>query len=128
MFSYEERMKAIQLFIQYDCSPSVVIHELGYPSRGMLYNWYKEYIATGALRSDDMLRNAKYSKEQRKQVVEYYLQHGQSITRTIRALGYPGKTILSEWLRRCLHEIMLKYPPRGQCTEYEQRQEKKRCF
>ena len=53
MYSYEARMKAVQLFIQYDYSSSAVIHELGYPSRGMLYYWYKEYIETGALRSDE---------------------------------------------------------------------------
>lgn len=58
MYSYEARMKAVQLFIQYDYSSPAVIHELGYPSRGMLYYWYKEYIETGALRSDDMLRHA----------------------------------------------------------------------
>ena len=104
MYSYEERIKAIQLFIQYDCSPSAVIHELGYPSRGMLYNWYKEYLETGALRSDDKLGHAKYSKEQRKQAVEYFLEHGRSISRTIRALGFPGKTVLSEWLNEDLPE------------------------
>jgi transposase InsO family protein/transposase-like protein len=104
MYSYEARMKAVQLFIQYDYSSSAVIHELGYPSRGMLYYWYKEYIETGALRSDDMLRHAKYNKEQRKQAVEYYLEHGRSISRTIRALGYPGKTVLREWLNEDIPE------------------------
>jgi putative transposase len=98
MYSYEERMKAIQLFIQYDCSVSAVIHALSYPSRGMLYNWYKEYQETGSLRSDDILRKVKYSKEQRKQAVEYYLEHGRSVSRTIRALGFPGRTVLREWL------------------------------
>ena len=29
MYSYEERMRAVQLYIQYDCSPSAVIYELG---------------------------------------------------------------------------------------------------
>lgn len=104
MYSYKERMKAIQLFVQYDCSPSAVIHELGYPSRGMLYNWYKEYIETGTLRSDDMLGNAKYSKEQRKQAVEHYLEHGRSISHTTKALGFPGRTILREWLNEDIPE------------------------
>lgn len=98
MYSFEDRMKAVQLFLKYDCCPSAVIHELGYPSRGMLYNWIKEYQETGSLRSDDMLGKVKYSKEQRKQAVEYYLGHGQSYSRTIRALGFPGRTVLREWL------------------------------
>lgn len=99
MYSFEERMKAVLLFMQYDCSPTAVIHELGYPSRGMLYNWVKEYQETGSLRSDDMLGKVKYSKEQRKQAVEYYLEHGRSASRTIRALGFPGRTVLRDWLK-----------------------------
>lgn len=77
----------------------------------MLYNWYKEYIETGALRSNDMLRNTKYSKEQRKQAVEYYLKHGRSISRTIIALGFPGKTALREWL----NEDVPEYKQRQHC-------------
>ena len=45
MYTYEERTRAIQLYIQYDLSIATVIRELGYPSRAMLYNWYKEYKA-----------------------------------------------------------------------------------
>ena len=32
MYSYEERIKAVQLYIQYDKSAASVIHELGYPA------------------------------------------------------------------------------------------------
>ena len=42
MFSHEERVKAIQLFLKYDCSYASTIHELGYPSVGALRKWYKE--------------------------------------------------------------------------------------
>lgn len=102
MYSYEERMRAVQLYIQYDCSPSAVIYELGYPSRNRLTEWFKEYLETGTLRGDDMRGYSKYSEEQRKQAIEYYLKHGQSISRTIRALGFPGKTALCEWLNEDL--------------------------
>ena len=50
MFSYEERIKAINLLLQYDMSYAAVIRELGYPSRGALMNWYKEYIENGKLK------------------------------------------------------------------------------
>jgi len=104
MYSYEERTKAVKLFIQYDCSPSMVIRELGYQSRNILTNWYKEYKMTETLRSDDLRGPVKYSKEQRVQAVQYYLEHGHSISRTVRALGYPGKTVLYEWLNEDLPE------------------------
>lgn len=38
MFSHEERVKAIQLFLKYDCSYAATIRELGYPSVGALRN------------------------------------------------------------------------------------------
>lgn len=34
MFSHEERVKAIQLFLKYDCSYTATIRDLGYPSVG----------------------------------------------------------------------------------------------
>lgn len=33
MYTYEEKKKAVDLFIKYDLSPAAVIHELGYPSK-----------------------------------------------------------------------------------------------
>ncbi|NLX27103.1 MAG: IS3 family transposase [Lentisphaerae bacterium] len=111
MYSYEDRMKAVQLYIQYDCCPSAVIYELGYPSRNRLTDWYKEYKVTGTLRSDDMLGHSKYSKVQRKQAVENYLEHGRSVSRAIKALGYPGKTVLCEWL----NEDIPGYKRRWRC-------------
>ena len=41
MYSYEERMRAVQLYIKYYFSPSDVIYEMGYPSRNRLRQWYK---------------------------------------------------------------------------------------
>ena len=38
MYSYEDRVKAVQLLVQYGGSPTLVIRELGYPSSNMLYN------------------------------------------------------------------------------------------
>ena len=45
MYSNEDRMKAIKLYIEYDCCARAVICELGYPSRNRLAVWYKEYQA-----------------------------------------------------------------------------------
>lgn len=102
MYTYEERMKAVMLYIQYDKSPSAVIYELGYPSRNMLTAWYKEYTVTGALHGEDNHPKKKFTAEQRKNAVTYYLEHGRSISRTVKALGYPGSTTLGEWLNEDL--------------------------
>jgi transposase-like protein len=58
MFTYQKRIKAVQLLIQYDMSYATVIRELGYPSKGALINWYKEYIKNGDLH-EDYIRKSK---------------------------------------------------------------------
>ena len=50
MYSYEDRVKAVKLYIQYDCSFSSVKHELGYPeNRKTLRAWYQEFNKDGDL-------------------------------------------------------------------------------
>ena len=44
IFTNEEKLKAIEMFIQYDFSPGAVITQIGYPAhRSVLYRWYKAY-------------------------------------------------------------------------------------
>jgi len=99
MYSYEERKRAVELYIKYNNNMATVTRELGYPSRGMLYNWYKEFCENGDLRSYAHHGYSKYTDEQRKQAVEYYLEHGRSVSRTIKALGFPKNTTLREWVQ-----------------------------
>ena len=99
-YSMEEKERAIQLF-QILGHYTWVIAELGYPSRTMLHYWIKEYRRTGKIEIINKTRS-KYTVEQRKHAVEYYLSHGRSIKNTITALGYPGATLLGEWLKEDL--------------------------
>ena len=125
MYSYDERMRAVQLYIKYDKNIAAVIHELGYPTRQMLYLWYKEFTTKGSLRSDVDCGYSKYDLEQRKQAVEYYLNHGRSVSRTIMALGYPRRTALCRWIndalpaseKRCIASKSLV-----RCTQEQQEQ------
>ena len=100
IFTNEEKLKAIELFIQYDFSPGAVITQIGYPShRSVLYRWYKAYKANGDCFPDKLKRGrSKYTEEQKRIAVDYYLTHGKSLKKTINALGYPGTTCLCEWL------------------------------
>ena len=43
MYSYEERMKAVQLYIESGCNETLVYNTLGYPSPNALRQWYREY-------------------------------------------------------------------------------------
>ena len=44
MYSYEQRKKAVELYIQYGFALRAVVRESGYPtSEQSIRNWYKEY-------------------------------------------------------------------------------------
>lgn len=51
----------------------------------------------------------KYSEEQRKIAVEYYLNNGMSIKKTVTALGYPGKALLGEWINEDVPREKIRY-------------------
>lgn len=96
MYSYEKRKAAVELYFLYH-SYSAVIRELGYPSRGMLREWLKEFKKSNDLHKIQT-RMPKYCEEQIQTAIDYYLTHGRCVSRTIRELGYPSKHYLEEWL------------------------------
>lgn len=99
MFTHQERMKAIELLLQYDISHATVRRELGYPAKTTLINWYNEYKKNGRLR-EEYTRKSKYSLEKKQKANNYYLTHGKCISRTIRALGYPCRQALDNWIKK----------------------------
>ena len=55
MYSYEDRMKAVKLYIKYDCSAADTVRELGYPNRKMLVrlrSTRKQVYYIGSIRSN----------------------------------------------------------------------------
>jgi transposase-like protein len=98
MFTYEERIKAVKLLIQYDMSYSTVIRELGYPSRESLGNWYNEYSANGELHQN-FIKKPKFTEEEKQKAVNYYLEHGKCVSRTVKKLGYPSCPMLDKWIQ-----------------------------
>jgi putative transposase len=89
MYSKEERERAIKLYIKYDKCAADVINEFGYPNRNTLTKWYKTYAETGTV-WEQYSRRPMFSLEQKKVAVEYYLEHGRNLSRTVKALGYPS--------------------------------------
>lgn len=75
MYSYDDRMRAVKLYIQYDYSLSSVQHELEYPkNRKTLKAWYKEFEETKGLHKKSS-RRLKYSPEQKQLAINYYYQN-----------------------------------------------------
>lgn len=97
MYSLEDRLRAVELYIKYDCSARAVAHELGYPSRGLLKSWHAEYVANGS--SLEKRSMARHTDGQKRAAVNHYLEHGRCNARTRRALGYPrSPELLAKWV------------------------------
>ena len=100
-YSKEQRDRAVDLYIRYECCAADVIRELGYPSRGMLPVWYRERLEeerTGR-RSTRGKRYRRYTDEQKQAAVDHYLEYGRRLSRTMRMLGYPkSKELLMAWI------------------------------
>ena len=94
-YSWEQRRRAVELYVRYECCAADVIRELGYPSREALRMWHHDWLEeqrTG-VPSTRGERHARYTAEQKRAAVDHYLTHGRRVSRTIRRLGYPSKTL-----------------------------------
>ena len=99
MYTREERMKAIKLFIKYDKHPTKTVRELGYPSCKTLMDWYK---SRGEEQEIEILPTPnsiypKYSIEKKQAALEHYFANGRNLSETVRALGYPSIMMLRRW-------------------------------
>ena len=121
MYSKEEREKAIKLYIKYDKCAADVIHELGYPDRKTLTGWYNVYLETGMFWKHGS-RRPKFTLEQKKAAVEYYLEHGRNLSRTVRALGYPSRETLRKWCEELVPERRKKRVGGAHLTREQKRE------
>lgn len=65
MYSYEERMRAVALYIKLGKRPRAAIRELGYPSRNALKGWYLEYERQKDFPARSARRLPKFSEAQK---------------------------------------------------------------
>ncbi len=100
MYSREERMKAIHLYLKYDYCIAGVIRELGYPNYRTLKKWYAQYQkeSISGIEIYPCKMKARFTDEEISTAVTYYLERGKNYSRTIRALGYPSRPTLRKWV------------------------------
>ena len=113
MYSLEQRMKAVELYIEYNFHEARVIRELGYPTFNTIPVWYDEYQTTGALH-EGKKKFSKYTTNQKLAAIEHYFLNGQCISRTVEMLGYPSRPLLMQWVdaeKDCMpNTLLVKYP------------------
>jgi transposase InsO family protein/transposase-like protein len=98
MYSYDDRLRAVRLYIKLGKRVGLSIRQLGYPTKNSLKSWYREYERRLDLPAVYQ-RAPMYSQGQKERAVEDYLAHGRCFAATIQALGYPSRTLLRDWVR-----------------------------
>lgn len=98
MYSYADRMRAVQLYIKLGKRMASTIRQLGYPTKNALKDWYREYERSHDLPARYVRTKPRYSPEQKTAAVEHYLSHGCCLTQIGKALGYPCRTTLWAWV------------------------------
>ena len=104
MYSYEDRIRAVELYIKLGKRTSPTIRQLGYPTKNSLKGWYREYQQRQDLPKGYAGREPKFSQPQKAAALEHYLSHDRCIAATMRALGYPGRGTLTKWIREAIPE------------------------
>lgn len=90
-YTRDEKFKAVQLYIKYNKRPAAVRFELGYPTRNCLYRWYQEYIEHNNSFPEEKVRRFKYTPEQRKAAIDYYLTIWKDYIRNNSCIGLSGR-------------------------------------
>lgn len=98
MYSYEDRIRAVELYIKLGKRVRPTIRQLGYPTKNSLKGWFREYEQRLDLPAGYAGREPKFSQAQKAAAIEYYLTHDRCVAATMRALGYPGRGTLTKWV------------------------------
>jgi transposase InsO family protein/transposase-like protein len=98
MYSYEDRLRAVRLYIKLGKRVRLTIRQLGYPTKNSLKSWYREFEQRHDLPAG-YARQPMYSRAQQERAVQHYLDNGHCIPATVAALGYPSKRLLFDWVR-----------------------------
>ena len=102
MYSYEDRIRAVKLFIKLGKRTGPTIRQLGFPTKNALKSWCREYERSRDLQVVNVRSRQKYSDERKQAAVQHYLDHDAS---TIRALGYPCRDLLTERIDKLHPEV-----------------------
>lgn len=113
MYSHDDRLRAVQLYIKLGKRVGLTIRQLGYPTKNALKSWHREYEQRTDLPAG-YTRRSKYTQAQQERAVHHYLESGRCISATIRALGYPSRALLSAWVQDQCQEVRTRIVGRSE--------------
>ena len=98
MYSYEDRIRAVKFYINCGYNAAYTVRKLGYPDVTNLKHWYREYSESNDLHQGRK-KVSKYSDKEKRDAVDYYFNHDRNALKTVKALGYPSRPLLIEWVK-----------------------------
>ena len=101
MYSYEDRIRAVQLYLKLGRRMAATLRQSGYPTKNSFAAWCAEFEQKQDLRKSYERKKWRYDDEQKYRAASHYLEHGRCLAYTVRTLGYPGRDTLNEWI----HEL-----------------------
>ena len=72
MYSYEDRIRTVRLYIKLGKRIGATLRQLGYPTKNSLKSWYREFEHRQDLPVAAVRTWQKYSDEQKQAAVEHY--------------------------------------------------------
>ncbi|MGN0073565.1 MAG: IS3 family transposase [Coriobacteriales bacterium] len=98
MYSVEQREAAVELLIKNNYDYSRTVGMLGYPNESTLRFWLRQHEHSSEIPEERMHIKGRYTGEQKRTAVEYYLKHDKSAGEVVRMLGYPSAQCLLNWV------------------------------
>jgi hypothetical protein len=95
MYSYEDRVRAVELYLKLGKRIKATIRQLGYRTKNSLEAWCQEFEKSGDLQKACVRPKTKCSEEQKNLALEHYVNHRRCFSFTLRALGYATHFFLS---------------------------------
>lgn len=113
MYSYDERLRAVELYIRLGRRARATICELGYPTAKALRGWHREYELKRDLPRRYTARPPKFTDAQKQVALQHYVGHGYSISGTVQTLGFPCRGTLAAWVHEAFPNLTVTVGTRG---------------
>ncbi|MBB6487749.1 transposase-like protein [Rhizobium lusitanum] len=78
MYSYADRLRAVELYLKLGKRVKATIRHLGYPTKNALKSWYREYEPHLDVRVRSVARAPKYSEAGKQAALEHSLVLGRN--------------------------------------------------
>jgi len=115
MYSHDDRIRAVRVYIQYDKSAAAVIRELGNPERKPLRYWYEEYLRDNRLKKK-FVRSPKYNGAQKEAAVMELCTKDENV-QEIASRYQVSRCSIYQWARELLGEGSVSSVPKRNKAE-----------